>query len=133
MKKQQPIITSIDTVAVVVKDRKRALEWYRDILGLKEAFVSRDSAFPGGVGHWIEVGSGRPLTRIHICEVSEEWGVPGLTGITFLTSDIKRAYKVLKGRGVHFQRELKKMDWGEWLCAFRDPDGNEFDLKQPSE
>jgi hypothetical protein len=23
------------------------------------------------------------------------------------------------------------MEWGEWLCEFADPDGNEFDLKQP--
>jgi predicted enzyme related to lactoylglutathione lyase len=23
------------------------------------------------------------------------------------------------------------MDWGEWIASFVDPDGNEFDLKQP--
>lgn len=122
----------MDTVAVVVRDRKRALEWYRDVLGLTEAFVPRDSAYPGGVGHWIELGSGRPLTRIHVCEVSKEWGVPGLTGITFLTSDIKRAYRILKRRGVNFKSEPKKMEWGELLCAFVDPDGNMFDLRQPA-
>ncbi|MFQ5910239.1 MAG: VOC family protein [Thermoplasmata archaeon] len=49
-------ILGIDTVAVVVSDRREALKWYRDILGLKEAFVAPN------VGHWIEMGPGRPLT-----------------------------------------------------------------------
>ena len=133
MVKQRSLVTSIDTIAVVVSNRRRALEWYRDVLGLEEAFVPRDSAFPGGVGHWIEIGPGRPLTRLHICEVSKKWGIPGLTGITFLTSDIKRAYRTLKRRGVQFKSKPTKMEWGEWLCAFVDPDGNEFDLKQPVE
>ncbi len=113
-------ITGINTVAVVVSDRRRGLEWYRDILGLDEAFVAPET------GHWIEVGPPRPLTRLHICETEEE--ISGPTGITLLTDDIHTDYERLRKLGVEFLQAPKKMDWGEWLCTFLDPDGNEFDL-----
>ena len=38
----------------------------------------------------------------------------------------------MRSNGVRFLSPPQKMDWGEWLCAFLDPDGNKFDLKQPS-
>ncbi len=55
----------------------------------------------------------------------------GPTGITFLTDDIRGDYSRLRRKGVTFLGAPKKMDWGEWLCAFVDPDGNEFDLLEP--
>ncbi len=117
-------ITGIDTVAVVVADRHKALAWYREVLGMDVAFVAPEE------GHWIEVGPARPLTRLHICEVPE--GVEaGPTGITFLTEDIHEEYNRLRRAGVPFLYPPKRMEWGEWLCAFSDPDGNEFELKEP--
>ncbi len=117
-------ILGIDTVAVVVSDRRRAIGWYRDVLGMEVAFEAPE------VGHWIEIGPGRPLTRIHLCEY-EEKEAPGPTGITFLTDDIHAEYDRLCERGVSFLSPPKRMGWGEWMCAFTDPDGNEFDMKQP--
>lgn len=133
-------IISIDTVAVVVSDRRRALLWYREVLGLEVAYVgpsepNADPLVQGTLdkpGHWIEVGQHRPLTRIHLCELSDHGAEPGPTGITFLTDDAQREYERLRSKGVHFLYPPRKMEWGEWLCAFDDPDGNEFDLKQPS-
>jgi len=57
---------------------------------------------------------------------------PGPTGITFLTDDIRSEYEQMRSRGVEFLDPPEKMEWGEWLSRFVDPDGNEFDLKQPS-
>ena len=54
-------IAGIDTVAVVVADGMKALAWYRDVLGLEVAYV------PPGGGHWMELGSLWPRTRIHLC------------------------------------------------------------------
>ncbi len=82
-------------------------------------------------GHWIEVGPSRPFTRIHICELPDGKVEPGPTGITLLTDDIRSEYDRLKQKGVRFLYPPKMMEWGEWLCEFADPDGNEFDLKQP--
>ena len=132
-------IIGIDTVAVVVSDRRRALRWFREVLDLPVAYIGPaepDSnpsvqGSPDNPGHWIELGSGRPMTRIHICELEDHRVEPGPTGITFLTDNILAEYERLKSKGVHFMNSPKEMEWGEWLCEFLDPDGNEFDLKQP--
>lgn len=117
-------LTGVDTVAIVVSDRRNALAWYRDVLGLPVAYTAPNT------GHWIEVGPSRPLTRIHLCETSEE-EAGGPSGITLLTDDIQEEYERLRGKGVAFLSPPEKMDWGEWLAVFVDPDGNEIDLKQP--
>lgn len=132
-------ILGLDTVAVVVSDRRKALRWYRDVLGLPIAYIgplesSIDPNVQGTIenpGHWIEIGSSRPLTRVHLCELSDHITEPGPTGITFLTDNIQNDYDRLRSMGVRFLYPPRKMDWGEWLCEFADPDGNEFDLKQP--
>jgi catechol 2,3-dioxygenase-like lactoylglutathione lyase family enzyme len=131
-------ILGVDTVAIVVSNRKKALAWYRDVLGLQVAYVgpyesSTDpnvQGSPDKPGHWIELGPARPLTRIHICELHDHRTEPGPTGITFLTNDIHADYNRLSSEDDHFLYPPKKMEWGEWLCEFADPDGNEFDLKK---
>ena len=133
-------VYAVDTVAIVVADARKAVVWYRDILGLPIAYIgppasSADAAVQGGAdnpGHWIEIGPGRPQTRVHLCELDGKTE-PGPTGITFLTDDIRSDYERMRSRGVRFLNPPQKMDWGEWLCAFVDPDGNEFDLKQPAD
>jgi catechol 2,3-dioxygenase-like lactoylglutathione lyase family enzyme len=134
-------ISGIDTVAVLVSDRRKALIWYRDILGIPVAYIgpsvsNTDPNVQGTAddpGHWIEIGPKRPLTRIHLCELADHRTEPGSTGITLLTDDIDADYRRMAAKGVRFLSQPEKMDWGEWLCAFADPDGNEFDLKQPSD
>src|SRR5438876_9721614 len=56
---------------------------------------------------------------------------PGPTGVTFLTDDILKDYERMRAAGVEFPVAPEKMEWGEWLGQFADPDGNVFDLKQP--
>lgn len=132
-------LLGIDTVAVVVSDGRKALAWYRDVLGLEVAYIGPDvpnpdpgvQGTPENPGHWIELGPRRPLTRIHLCGLGGKTE-PGPTGITLLTDDIRADYDRMRSNGVRFLSQPQKMDWGEWLCAFLDPDGNEFDLKQPS-
>lgn len=132
-------LTGIDTAAVVVADGQKAIAWYRDVLGLNVAYVGPASAetdpsiqgSPDNPGHWVELGPRRPRTRIHLCEL-EGKTEPGPTGITFLTDDIRADFDRLQDHGVHFLYPPQKMAWGEWLCAFVDPDGNEFDLKEPA-
>jgi catechol 2,3-dioxygenase-like lactoylglutathione lyase family enzyme len=116
----------IDTVAVVVADRRRALAWYRDVLGLEAAYV------PPEAGHWIEVGPKRPRARLHLWKMGGSTE-PGPTGITLITGDIQAEFHRLKDRGVNFLTPPRLEEWDEWLCAFTDPDGNEFDLKQPAD
>ena len=80
-------ITIIDTVAVVVSNRAKALNWYTSILGLPIAYVGpsepdSESAVQGTVDdprHWIELGYKRPMRRIHLCELSDHRIEPGPT------------------------------------------------------
>ena len=133
-------ILGIDTVAIVVSDRRKAIAWYRDVLGLEVAYVGPNSpqadptvqGTPENPGHWIELGPGRPRTRVHLCEL-DGTTEPGPSGITFLTDDILAEHERLRARGVKFTYPPKRMEWGDWLCEFEDPDGNVFDLKQPSD
>jgi len=133
-------LLGIDTVAVVVSDRRKAIAWYRDVLGLRVAYVGPADpdagpsvqGTPDDPGHWIELGPGRPETRVHLCDMGGSTE-PGPTGITLLTDDILADYERMRGQGVPFLYPPRQMDWGEWLCEFVDPDGNRFDLKQPTE
>ena len=70
------------------------------------------------------------MTRIHLCELEDHRVEPGPTGIIFLTDSILVEYERLRSKGVRFLDSPRRMEWGEWLCAFADPNGNEFDLKQ---
>ena len=132
------VLLGVDTVAIVVSDRRNALAWYRDVLGLAPAYAGPNdpdadpsvAGDPEDPGHWIELGPARPQTRVHLCEMGGRTE-PGPTGITFLTDDIRADHDRLRAKGVRFLSPPKAMDWGEWLCEFADPDGNEFDLKQP--
>ena len=130
-------VLGVDTVAIVVSDRHKAIQWYRDVLGLEVAYIGPSvsnadpsvQGTPDHAGHWIEMGPGRPRTRVHVCQMDET--EPGPTGITFLTDDILADYERMRRLGVEFPVEPEKMEWGEWLGQFADPDGNVFDLKQP--
>ena len=131
-------ITGLDTVAIVVSDKRRAIEWYRDVLGLRVAYVgppspNKDAAIQGSPedpGHWIEMGMPRPMTRVHLCRLEDGHTEPGPTGITFLSDKIMEDYDRMKAKGVRFLGPPERMEWGEWICEFADPDGNEFGLKQ---
>ena len=68
------VVLGIDTVAIVVADRRKAIAWYRDVLGLEIAYIGPNdpeatggSGTPEDPGHWIELGPRRPRTRVHLC------------------------------------------------------------------
>lgn len=131
-------VLGLDTVAIVVSDARKAIPWYRDVLGLPVAYIGPNAPNPDPAvqgspedpGHWIELGPRAPRTRVHLCEMGGKTE-PGPTGITFLTDDIRAEYDRLRAKGVRFLSPPQRMDWGEWIAEFSDPDGNAFDLKQP--
>lgn len=109
------------SVAIVVSNRKRAVKWYRQKLGL-DVIDQED--------HWVTVGSKRTGFRLHLCQTTEYDPKgklePGNSGIMFVVDgDLEKAYRDLKRRGVKFDNPPTKMDWG-WMCSFLDPDGNQF-------
>lgn len=111
------------SVAVVVSDRRKSVEWYTKNLGLD---LVQD------LGHWVTVGrKGRP-GLIHLCQTSEigmpDRPEPGLTGIELnLPGDFRAACAALEANGVKFRKGPTKESWG-WWAGVLDPDGNEITL-----
>ncbi len=103
------------SIAVVVKDVKRAKKFYVQKLGMK---------LLDDMDHWVTVGQPRTGMRIHLCETKPL--EKGNTGIA-LTVDgpVQRAYAALKKKGVKFSVPPKEQPWG-LECRLLDPDGNEF-------
>ena len=111
------------SVAVVVSNRKKAVKWYTEKLGLDR--IADD-------GHWQTVGQKGSGATLHLCQVSEydkEAPLePGNSGIAFrLAGDFVKACAALEARGVKFSSPPAKSPWG-WGAAIVDPDGNEHQL-----
>ncbi len=111
------------SVAVVVSDRKRSLEWYTKNLGL-EAVDEND--------HWVTVGRAGTPAVLHLCQTSEyDPSLPaekGNTGIRFeVPGDFTASCARLAANGVKFSHPAEKTEWGSF-ATIEDPDGNEFTL-----
>jgi len=102
------------TVAVVVRDEKKAVKWYTEKLGFRH--VSKFS-------HWHTVSARGSNVRIHLCPDSKP--EKGNTGFMFVTKDIEKEVAALKKKGVKFTMPVTKESYGT-LAMFADPDGNEF-------
>lgn len=127
-KKRHPRIpkASFHSIALVVADRKRALEWYTSKLGLDEIEGN------GAVDHWVVVGRKGKRGGVHLCDIptfDPAFPVePGESGIQFdLPGDFRRSCAALKANGVRFVQPPTKRPWG-WYATVVDPDGNELRL-----
>ncbi len=112
---------SISSIAVVVSDRKKAVDWYTKKLGL-DLLVNAD--------HWITVGRKGKEGSLHLCRVADFDSKgklePGNSGIALrLAGDFEDSCAAIEARGVTFSQPAVKEDWG-WYAGVRDPDGNEI-------
>jgi catechol 2,3-dioxygenase-like lactoylglutathione lyase family enzyme len=113
---------SIGQIHVSVTDVDRAVEFYRDVLGIPLLFQveGRPMAFfdCGGVRLYLGVPE------------SEEYRSRGM--LYFTVADLEEAYEALLGRGVEFAEapHLIHRDHGHelWMAFFADPDGNNLAL-----
>jgi catechol 2,3-dioxygenase-like lactoylglutathione lyase family enzyme len=115
------------SVAIVVSDRKRSLEWYTRCFGLD--IVQQEKAQGG---HWVTVGRRDQNGTLHLCQFTEFDPTfplePGNSGIQFsLPGDFRNACAALRSRGVEFAQPPKKETWG-WWAMVSDPDGNQIML-----
>lgn len=113
-------------VNVFVSDLKRAVEFYRDVLGLPLQFQEEKFGYasfaPGGARFGVaRVDAGAPESQSMLGRhTGVGWGVP----------DLNTAYKELKTKGVRFTMAPTKQPWGGFMATFADPDGNQFYLDQ---
>jgi catechol 2,3-dioxygenase-like lactoylglutathione lyase family enzyme len=114
-------LSRIGQIAVGVKDLDRAIEFYRDTLGMTFLFRA-----PPGLAFFDCAG-----VRLMLDIPDPEFDHPSSV-IYFAVDDIHGAVAELSGRGVPFRAQphlIARMDDHDlWMAFFTDPDGNTLAL-----
>ena len=109
-------LTQIGQIALTVGDLDRALEFYRDTLGMHFLFHAPNMVF-------FDCGGVRLMLGL-----AEKPGEVFASVIYYKVNDIQKAAETLSGRGVSFERKphliAKMPDHDLWMAFFRDPDRN---------
>lgn len=121
-------VSAINHVSIAVMDTERALQFYRDILGLEVDQGRPELGFPGA---WLTVGGG----QIHLLELpgSVRGSDPGLHGgrdnhVALDVDDLDALVRKLDAAGVGYT--LSRSGRRALFC--RDPDGNAVELVESS-
>ena len=117
-------LSQIGQIAINVQDLQRAVEFYRDTLGVRFLFQA-----PGGLA-FFDVGGVRLMLGI---AESSEFDHPAST-LYYKVDDIVAAYRTLTERGVTFIDEphlIAKLPTHElWMTFFRDSEQNVLALME---
>ena len=110
-------------VNVNVSSLSRAVEFYRDTLGLALAFSDENHGYASFSAGPISLG---------LAVVGEDHGelLGQHTGIGFNTADLVADHKRLSELGVVFTMEPSRQPWGGFMALMADPDGNVFYLDE---
>jgi len=117
---ERGLIRRIWDVTLTVRDLKRAVEFYENVLGLQKKYEFGDYAgFDCG---GVEIGL-------------KTWGElenprKGEPCINFLVDDVDAAYETLKRKGVRIIEGPKDTLWGGRIIVFEDPDGNALQMTE---
>lgn len=111
-------LNEIGQVALTISDLDKAVNFYRDIVGLKHLF----SAPPGLA--FFAAGNVRLMLSRPEKSDSEKFSC----AIYFKVAEIEKTHQILVSRGLNFEaaphRVAKMPDHELWMAFFRDPDRN---------
>ena len=110
------MIKGIDNVSLVVKDLKSAVEWYKDVLGLRHKFTEESI-------QWAEMDLGG---RSSLALKTE-----GNPSVCFVVTDLEEEMKRLRGKGVSFDEVIELPGGVGRVTSFEDPWGNEIGFYEP--
>jgi len=114
----------LHSVAIFVRNIDRAIEFYRDTLGLP---VSKEGSF--GAEFFIEPTH----LGVHPAVHAEAEALVGRhTGVTFAVPGLLHYCGELHEKGVRFVTEPTRMSWGV-MAMIADPEGNVFALWEATE
>jgi predicted enzyme related to lactoylglutathione lyase len=114
MRGMDPVVDRLDLVFYWVSDLTRAVEFYRDALGLR--LLRLDA------GNWAEFDAGGRRFALHAA-VEGQSVTPGGATAVFSVQDLDRAKSELSARGVRFGHEGDVEGYARF-ASFTDPDGN---------
>jgi predicted enzyme related to lactoylglutathione lyase len=111
----RPAVPTLYSVAIFVHDIDRAVEFYRDTLGLP---MTKHGSFGA------EFLEGDTHVGVHPAVHPQAKALVGRhTGITLFVPDLLHYCGVLHDRGVRFLAEPTQQSWGI-MAMISDPDGN---------
>ena len=115
-------LTQIGQIAIIVRDLKRMVTFYRDTLGMKFLFEAPPAmAFFDCGGVCLLLGQEDKANPAHPASI-----------LYYKVTDIQAAFDTLVGRGVTVAEKpalvAKMPDHDLWLALLRDPEGNAFAL-----
>ncbi len=110
------MIRGIDNVSIVVDDLKSAVEWYKDVLGLRHKFTEESI-------QWAEMDSGGRSTLA--------LKTKGNPSVCFAVTDLEEEMKRLSGKGVSFGEVFELPGGVGRVTSFEDPWGNEIGFYEP--
>ena len=132
---------TVSTCFIAVDDHEKALQFYRDALGLE---VRNDVKFEGmrwltvgapeqpGVSIVLEPPAADPNTSPADRQVLSELLAKGLLrAVLFSTSDCDALFERVRAAGADVVQEPMDQPYGVRDCAFRDPAGNLLRFQQP--
>ncbi|HRG68435.1 MAG TPA: VOC family protein [Saprospiraceae bacterium] len=121
----------IMTVALVVKDIKKSIEFYKVKLGLKvktemDSFVDFEME-----GTHIALLTENLANDLAGSNLSSSKDVASKLILAWeAVENVDDLYLSLKSKGVEFTSEPKLMPWGQKVAYFKDPDGNLWEISQ---
>jgi catechol 2,3-dioxygenase-like lactoylglutathione lyase family enzyme len=106
------LIEKIENITFPVKDLKKSISFYENVLGLKK----RDEW-----SNYATLNIGEMMIGLDPDPKAE-------LQIYMTVTDVDKAYAALKEKRVEFLAEPKDQYWGGRTATFADPDGNKFIL-----
>ncbi len=110
------------TFATQVKDRKRSMAWYQDVLGFTLLYEVEE------IG-WCELATGTTGVAIGLSEVESPKTGAGPVP-TFGVKDLDATRKAMEAKDVRFDGDTQVFPGMVKLATFFDPDGNAFMLSE---
>jgi catechol 2,3-dioxygenase-like lactoylglutathione lyase family enzyme len=126
------MLTGIGHIAFRVKDLDRALAFYRDMLGLREAFrlEREDRPSPWIVYLQLAANSFIELFPVPADEVAINNPVASYSHFCLTVDDLPATLRAFAARGLEITGEPKLGLDGNWQYWLTDPDGNRIELMQ---
>jgi|SRR5579863_5920685 len=112
----------IGMVMLGVADSEKAVEFYRDRLGLKLTAQFEGFSF-------FEAGGVMLILSRGLAQVTGKG--PGATEVVFSVEHVRAAYDALRSQGVVFLNEPRVISPGNWGANFQDPDGHGLSIFGP--